>query len=139
VSKTIATWVVAAVAILAVFSALTGYQNASQLAQAQPDAYGASSAARRFAPALEKLPASVPLGYISDLEIGPNAGTAAFLAAQYAVAPHALIPVDHGKMFEWAVGNFSRPSDYAGAGAAAGYAVVADVGSGVIVFRRKQP
>jgi hypothetical protein len=130
-------WIVATVAVLAVFSALGAYQNAVQLAQA-PDPYGATAAARRFALALPKLPPDVPLGYISDLEIGPKAGTAAFLTAQYAVAPHALIPIGQAPAPEWAVGNFAQPGDYAAAGARLGYAVVADVGSGVVIFRRKQ-
>jgi hypothetical protein len=128
-----------AVALLAVVATANSYQNASQLAQAQPDPYGASSADRRFAPALDKLPKDVPLAYLSDLPIGPKAGTTAFLCAQYAVAPHLLIPVEHAASLEWAVGNFAQQGDYAAAGARAGFGVVADIGSGVVVFRRSRP
>jgi hypothetical protein len=40
-------------------------------------------------------------------------------------------------MPEWAVGNFSKPQDYASAGDAHGYTLVADLGNGIVLFRRK--
>jgi hypothetical protein len=128
-----------AVALLAVGAAVTLYQNASQLAQAQSDPYGSVSAERRFAAALSHIPKDVPLAYISDLEIGPKAGTTAFLCAQYAVAPHLLIPMAQGGRHEWAIGNFARQTDYAAAGASAGYRLEFDAGSGAIVYRRSAP
>jgi hypothetical protein len=128
-----------AVALLAVGAAVTLYQNSSLLAQAQSDPYGSVSAERRFAAALSHIPKDVPLAYISDLEIGPKAGTTAFLCAQYAVAPHLLIPVAQGARYEWAIGNFARGTDYAAAGASAGYRLEFDAGSGAIVYRRSAP
>ena len=125
--------------MLAVAAALSLYQNNSLLAQAQSDPYGSVSAEQRFAPALSHIPKDVPLAYISDLEIGPKAGTTAFLCAQYAVAPHLLMPVAEAKSPEWAIGNFARGTDYAAAGARAGYRLEFDAGLGAIVYRRSAP
>jgi len=125
-----------AVAALAVLASLNYYQNASQLARTQPDPYGSSAAQDRFAPAQAQLPKDAALGYISDLPLDKKAGVTAFLAAQYAVAPHALVLVDSSAATEWAVGNFALPGDYAAAAARLGYSVVADLGRGVLVFRR---
>jgi hypothetical protein len=127
---------VLAVAILATLAAMNSYQAAAQLAKAQPDPYGAASAQQRFAPALASLPKDAPLGYMSDLSLDQKAGVAAFLAAQYAVAPHSLTPIGPGQPTEWAVGNFAKQTDYKAAGAAAGFTLVADAGQGVIVYRR---
>jgi len=125
-----------AVAVLAVLAALNSYSHASKLAAAQPDPYGAASAQDRFAPALSQIPKDAPLGYISDLGLDQKAGVTAFLAAQYALAPHAVAPVDPAAPTEWAVGNFALPGDYPAAGARLGYSVVADLGRGVLIFRR---
>jgi len=125
-----------AVALLAVLAALNSYSRASKLAAAQPDPYGAASAQERFATALSQIPKDAPFGYISDLGLDQKAGVTAFLAAQYALAPHAVAPVDPTAPTEWAVGNFALPGDYPAAGARLGYSVVADLGRGVLVFRR---
>jgi len=82
------------VAGLAVLAALNSYSKASKLAAEQPDPYGASSAHDRFAPALSQIPKDAPLGDISDLGLEHKAGVTAFWAAQYALAPHAVAPVD---------------------------------------------
>lgn len=125
-----------AVAALSVLAALNFYSHASKLAADQPDPYGASSAQERFAPAFAHLPKDAPLGYISDLPLDQKAGVTAFLAAQYALAPHAVAPVDPRVPTEWAVGNFALAGDYPASGARLGYMVVADVGKGVLIFRR---
>jgi hypothetical protein len=125
-----------AVALLAVLAALNAYSHASKLAAAQPDPYGASSAQERFAAVFSQVPKDAPLGYISDLGLDQKAGVTAFLAAQYALAPHAVAPVEPAAPAEWAVGNFALPGDYPAAGARLGYGVVADLGRGVLVFRR---
>src|SRR5258708_20116069 len=103
---------VLAVAVLATLAAMNSYEAAAQLAKAQPDPYGAASAQQRFAPALASLPKDAALGYLSDLPLDEKAGVAAFLAAQYAVAPHSLTPIGFGQPTEWIVGNFANQTDY---------------------------
>jgi hypothetical protein len=50
------------------------------------------------------------------------------------VAPRALLLNDPRP--EWAVGNFTKPLDFAAAGAARGYQMIADLGNGVVLYRR---
>jgi hypothetical protein len=121
-----------AVAIAAVLASLDSLQIASQL---QPDPFSVESAIERFAGASTSLPPRGEIGYISDLPLHGDAGTAAFLVTQYALAPRLLTPVGRTSP-QQAVGNFSRPTDYAAAGAKAGYAVEADLGNGVILYRK---
>jgi hypothetical protein len=120
------------VAIAAVLASADSLQIASQL---QPDPYGAESAVQRFAPADARLPPLGSVGYISDLSVLGRDGMTAFLAAQYALAPRLLVPVERASP-QQAVGNFSRPSDFAGAGAQAGYALEADLGNGIVLYRK---
>ncbi len=121
-----------AVAIAAVLASADSLQLASQL---QPDPFGVESAQQRFAVASTRLTPRGEVGYISDLPLHGNAGTAAFLATQYALAPRLLTPVGHTHP-QQAVGNFSRPTDYASAGAKAGYALEADLGNGVVLYTK---
>ena len=83
------------------------------------------------------MPVAARLGYITDLDPSQSAYNTAFLAAQYALAPRQLVLAERGSQAEWAVGNFSKPQDFAAAGAARGYEVAADLGNGVILYRRK--
>jgi len=124
------------VAALAVFASLSSYQVSQQVAARFPDAYGVTGAEQRMAGALEILPATGVVGYLSDLPLNQNAGTAAFLAAQYALAPRALV-ADPSKT-EWVVGNFSRATDFAALGMQSGLSMVRDFGNGVVVYRRIQ-
>ena len=45
--------------------------------------------------------------------------------------------VDEQQKPDWAVGNFTKPMDFAAAGDARGYALAADLGNGVVLFRRE--
>ena len=120
---------VAAAAVLASFSSL-------QLASAtQADPWNIQSAVERFQGAASRLPAEEDLGYISDLPVQDSNGTLVFLSAQYALAPRLLTPIEDNAPGE-AIGNFSKRQDYAAAGAKAGYRVEADLGNGVILYRK---
>jgi hypothetical protein len=119
------------VSIAAVLASADSLQLASEL---QPDPYGVESALQRFAGAVDRLPRLATVGYISDLPVSSKDGTPAFLAAQYALAPRLLAPVEQTRP-QQAVGNFSRPTDYAAAGAGAGYALEADLGNGVVLYK----
>lgn len=125
--------------LVAVYGALNSYQVSAEYARQYPDAYGGERARIRFAPLLSRIPASAELGYFTDLDPSQPAFAPAFLAAQYAIAPRMLLLVDAKTMPEWAVGNFSKPQDYAPLGEAHGYSMAADLGNGVVLFRRKDP
>src|SRR5260370_26917023 len=125
------------VAALAVFAAMNSYQISARYAEQYPDAYGAGRAQTRFAPVLARVPANGRLGYITDLDPSTSAYSAAFLAAQYALAPREVILLGPGVAPEIAVGNFTKPRDFAAAGAAQGYEITADLGNGVVLFHRK--
>ena len=127
------------VAVLAMLAALNSYQVSAANAQQFPDPYGVALAEQRFAGVIRQLPSNARLAYISDLPLNATAGITAFLAAQYALAPRLVTPVDEGLATEWAIGNFSRPSDYGSIGAKAGFTMVADFGSGVILYRKAKP
>jgi hypothetical protein len=129
---------VCVVVVLAALASLNSYQVSAQAARAYPDPYGVSSAERRFAAAIELLPATDVIGYISDLPLTETAGSTAFVAAQYVLAPRALVLADR-QTTEWAVGNFGRPGDFAARGKEAGFTMVRDFGSGVVVYRRIKP
>ena len=137
--STLVTGVLFAVAVVALYGALNSYQVSAEYARQYPDAYGGERARVRFAPLLSKIPANGELGYFSDLDRSHPAFAPAFLAAQYAVAPRILLFVDSKTTPEWAVGNFTKPQDYAPLGEARGYSLAADLGNGVVLFRRKGP
>ena len=126
-----------AVAALGALGAMNSYQVSAAYSAQYPDAYGGERAQTRFASLNERIPASAELGYFTDLDSSQPAFAPAFLAAQYAVAPRVLLIMDGRVQPEWAVGNFSQPQDFAAAGQARGYSMVADLGNGVILFRRK--
>jgi hypothetical protein len=124
------------VALLAVLAALNSYSKASKLAASSPILMVRRRHRLDLRRPYRRFPKDAPLGYISDLALDQKAGVTAFLAAQYALAPHAVAPVDPSALTEWAVGNFALPGDYPAAGARLGYSVVADLGRGVLIFRR---
>ena len=126
-----------AVAALGALGAMNSYQVSAAYSAQYPDAYGGERAQTRFAPLNDRVPASAELGYFTDLDGSQPAFAPAFLAAQYAVAPRVLLFLDGRVQPEWAVGNFSKPQDFAAAGEVRGYSMAADLGNGVILFRRK--
>src|SRR5579863_1975495 len=100
-----------AVAVLGAAGAYSSYQVSASNARLFPDVYGVESARVRFAPLLDRVPASAELGYFTDLDPSQAAYAPAFLAAQYAVAPRVLLLLDGKQTPELAVGNFSKPQD----------------------------
>ena len=136
-NSTIVTVAALAVAVLGAAGAFNSYQVSSSYAAQYPDAYGGERAQTRFAPLFDRVPASAELGYLTDLDSSQPAYAPAFLAAQYAVAPRVLVFLNGAERPDWAVGNFTRPMDFAAAGEARGYAMAADLGNGVVLFRRK--
>jgi hypothetical protein len=118
------------VAIAAVLATANSLQLASQLA---PDPYSVEATVERFAVAADRLSPDGPVGYISDLR-GQDS-TTAFLSARYALAPRLLTPVAQAQP-QQAIGNFSRPRNYAEAGLKVGYTLDADLGNGVVLYSK---
>jgi hypothetical protein len=119
-------------AIGAVYASVDSLQLASQ---SQPDPWGVESAGQRFSGAAQSLATQETVGYLSDLPVSDDAGMAAFRAAQYALAPHLLTPIGPTGP-QQAVGNFAKPTDYAAFGAKSGYSMVADLGNGVVLYKK---
>jgi hypothetical protein len=124
------------VGVLSVFTVFNSIQAAKDWAEQYPDAYGAARADVRFAPLLARMATGAQLGYFTDLPPDNQAYSAAFLAAQYAVAPRQLLRISPQTQPEWAVGNFTKVTDFASVGAAQGYEISMDFGNGVILFHR---
>lgn len=103
---------------------------------APADRYALELTRARFASIESRIPAGATLRYLSDLPVTDGAGQIALLTAQYVLAPHLLLTADQGGKPAFAVGNFSRPADYAALGATAGYRMTEDLGAGVILYRR---
>jgi hypothetical protein len=123
------------VSVLAIAAALQSYNLSAQQA---PDPYKVTAGQARFAAALEILPASGVIGYLSDMQVGGANGAIAYMSAQYAMAPRAIVPAEKSHP-EWALGNFARPGNFAERGAQTGYRIVRDLGNGVVIYRRTQP
>jgi hypothetical protein len=79
-------------------------------------------------------PENAVLGYLTDVDLNAVAGQVMFNAAQYVLAPRLI---RHDAESDWALGNFTRPADFAAAGRAHGLRVERDFGNGVVLFRRE--
>ena len=121
------------IALVALCLAVLG--STLDLPSPQPDAYKVDDQMERFRPLIADMPRVASAGYISDLPLTSTGGSAAFFTAQYAIAP-VLIEDESKKQHEWAVGNFSKPVDFAALGRPLGLTVFKDFGNGVILFRR---
>jgi hypothetical protein len=126
------------VAALGVAGAFNSYQTSIAYAKQFPDAYGGSAGQERFAAFNARVPASAEVGYFTDLDPSRGAYTPAFLSAQLALAPRVVKFVNgpSADRPQWALGNFTQPGDFAAAGNARGYTLVADLGNGVVLYRR---
>lgn len=125
------------VAVLALWASSNSYLVSRNLSEQRPDMYGARKAHLRFAPAIPLLPPNGPITYLSDLKFDDGSGTAAFLTAQNALAPHLLLMPGTHPRTEYAIGQFSRQLDYAEFGSRHGFAFQRDLGNGVALYRRK--
>jgi hypothetical protein len=129
-------WLAAGAAVLAVLGALHSWRVAGEFGRQQPDRYGVSAAIQRFSAVRERLPERARVAYISDVPVEDRGGAIVFLGVSYALAPRVVAPVARLPEAEWAIGNFARPGDFAAMGAAAGYAMLADLGNGVVLYRK---
>lgn len=130
-------WLPAALlAALVVAASFDFYGASSRYQQSNRDPYRIAVQVERFRPAAEVLPPDSVAGYVSDLSAGETAGKSAFLSAQYALAPRLLVEANSTPPPRMAIGNFSRPKDYAAEGRPFDLDVDRDLGNGVVLFRR---
>jgi hypothetical protein len=120
---------------LAVAGAFQSYRLTAAYHEARPDSFTVDRSLTRFAAIKAQLPEHAMVGYLTDLEPGSINNSTTFRAAQYALAPVLLASPDPRLKMEWAVGNFSRPQDFAAVGAARGFELVKDFGQGVVLYR----
>jgi 1,6-anhydro-N-acetylmuramate kinase len=135
--RAIVTAACVAATLLSLFATLNSYRISADNAERFPDSYGIVRAELRMAPLAERLPAGARVAYFTDIDSSHEAYAAAFLAAQYALAPRQLLMAGKGASAEWAMGNFSKPVDFSALGAERGYRMVEDLGNGVVLYRRK--
>ncbi len=123
------------VAVLALLASMSSYKISEQLAVKSPDPFRIADSERRFGGALELIPPTGTVAYVTDMPVGERTGSIAFMSTQYALAPRVLVPAGT-QPAEWAVGNFDAQGDYVAKGLVAGYMLVRDLGSGAVVYRR---
>jgi hypothetical protein len=100
----------------------------------------------RFVALKRALPTHGVVGYISDLDLSNDEGTAAWYLAQYSLAPLQVYflpnrtPGTTSPIFDVAVGNFQNSNLAAALAARNGFVVERDFGAGAMLLSRvKQP
>jgi hypothetical protein len=126
-----------AVLALALFACFNLYQLTTAFNLANRDSYRVGFQHDRLRQLDAELPRDCILGYVSDLPFGGVQDSAAFLGAQYVLAPRLLVRADNPVKPEWVLGNFSRAVDPAPYAAANHLLLVKDYGPGVVLFRRE--
>jgi len=124
------------VAALAVYGALDYAQFLSEYSRSA-DQFQIAAQEARFHDALAALPARGIVGYVSDVPPGDVQGQAMLGAAQYALAPRVVVPLNNGAKADSAIGSFARPEEAPRVAAEHGLAIVSDYGNGVVVFRKE--
>jgi hypothetical protein len=130
-------WLQSGLSVIAGLCLIVGvraYRDADAYARAYQDPYLINAQPARLGEAARLLPDKAVIGYLSDLSLADTPGQAAYFGAAYALAPR-LVTRDPDSP-QWVLGNFSRPQDFAAAGAAHHLVLVRDLGNGVVVFRR---
>lgn len=114
--------------LLSLYATVDFYGKQIELNKTQKDAYQIGAQELRFAALKRQLGPDTVAGYLSDV-----ADPGILLSAQHALAPVML--VDNAP-YQFVVGNFSRPMDYAAFGRERKLVLVRDFGNGVILFRK---
>jgi hypothetical protein len=125
-SKTIAG--VAVAVVLSLYATVDFYGKQTERNKTQKDSFQIGAQERRFEALRRELPANAVAGYVSDID-----DSGILLSAQYALAPALLVD---NVPYQFVVGNFSKPMDYAEFGRARKLALVKDFGNGVTLFRK---
>ncbi len=131
----------AVVALLSLFAAMEYYRRTSVRNEQQPDYYRIGFQEERFRQVAEMLPEEAVVGYVSNLNFDSVAGSAAFLGAQYVLAPRIIVGHQNPAATNYILGNFSaavETSDMSSEFARANNArVVRDFDAGVVLFRKE--
>jgi hypothetical protein len=127
---------IAAVAALSLAGALDYSQFLSEYSRSA-DQFQIGAQEARFHDALGALPAGGAVGYVSDVPSRDAQGQAMLGAAQYALAPRILMPLQQGGNANWVVGSFARPNEALRVAAERGLSIVSDYGNGVVLFRKE--
>jgi hypothetical protein len=133
-------WLIAGIGgviLLCIISLVQSYRSVDAYARAYQDPYMINAQPERLREAIPLLANQAEVGYLSDISFEVTSGSAAYFGVMYALAPRLV--TRSADREEWVVGNFSRPQDYAAAGAAHHLDVVKDFGNGIVVFRRRRP
>ncbi len=125
---------IGALVFVAFCSALQGNRSADAYARAYEDPYLINAQPERLRAVMASVPDRGVIGYLSDLDVGAVSGQAAYFGVMFAMAPRLV--TRSADQAEWVIGNFSRPLDFAAAGAAHHLQLVKDCGNGVVLFRR---
>lgn len=131
---------VAALAAAAVYNALIQFGLSDRFASRFADPYNVMEMQARVSPILDRVPLAGRVGYFSDVPSNVPAGRAAFLAAQYALAPRILVKEGSpgAQQAAYWLGVFLKEQDYAAAGAQRGLLVERDLGGYLILYRRRE-
>ena len=129
--------VLSAAAVLTVIACFDLLRLSREVNRSEGDPYRIAEQVARIAPAVADIPATARPGYISDVPVNETAGLAAYLAAQYSVAPRLLVDAADVPPGGPLLGNFSKQIDYAAAGAPHKAAVVSATNAGVVIYRKE--
>ena len=127
---------VALAAALSLWGAVEHFGFETEYQKQSRDPYRIAAQAERLQGVRAATSDNAILGYITDAEPGSVTASAMLNAAQYVLAPR-LLRQDAGQDFT--LGNFTRPADYAAAGAKYGLRVERDFGAGVVLYRKEGP
>jgi len=113
---------------LSLYCTVDFYGKQIELNRAQKNAYQIGAQELRFEALKSQLGPGAVVGYVSDVA---DPGTV--LSAQHALAPVLLVD---NVPYQFVVGNFSKPMDYAAFGRERKLVLVEDFGNGVTLFRK---
>lgn len=128
--------VVAIVSALAAGASMEYFGLLEKLTEKSGDAYHIGNVVERFAGIPNRTGNARLLGYFNDRTPGSVAQQAALTSAQFALAPQILVQDEKRKDVEYWIGDFNAPRDFAGIGQVQGLDLVADLGQGVVLYRR---
>jgi hypothetical protein len=125
---------VAAAILLSTWGAVQYFGLESGYRQRSRELYQLVSQGDRLDGARAAIPEDAVVGYVTDLEAGSVLASSIFNITQYALAPRLLRPDTNETL---ALGNFSRPLDYAATGRQHGLRVERDFQNGIILYRKE--
>lgn len=100
------------------------------------DAYRIGNVVERFSEVPARTGDASRIGYFNDRTPGSVTQQSALASAQFALAPQILVLDENRKDIEYWVGDFNAPRDFVGIGKVQGLDLVADLGQGVVLYRR---